>query len=131
MTDPSAQSEVRQRAGISPFAGCLISLLIGAAGVACLGVVLQLTLRGDIYLGRGSPNETRVWLVREDANQGLGLSTSRVATRDGGGHPACVESRIRFILWRSDGSAQAITYCDCSLTGGEGHIDGPCERAIP
>jgi len=131
MTDQPAQSELQQRAGISPLAGCLISLLIGAAGVACLGVVLQLTLRGDIYLGRGSPNETRVWLIRENSNQGLGLSSSRAAVRDGSGRAVCVESRIRFILWRSDGSAQAITYCDCSLTGAEEHIDGPCERAIP
>jgi hypothetical protein len=130
MTGTKAQAGPRSSAGMSPTVGCLISLLVGGAGVACLVVFLQLALRGDISLSRGTPNELRVWLIQEGTNQGLGVSSSHVASYDGGA-PKCVETIVRLVLWRSDGSARSITYCDCSKDGFDIHIDGSCPREAP
>jgi hypothetical protein len=127
MTRPSAESEVRQEARVSPVAGCLISLSIGLAAVACLAFILQLTLRGDITLGQGSANETRLWLIREDANQGLGLSRTRTLFSVGARAP-CTETDVRFLLWRSDVDYPPVTACRCASPDGDVQRDGPCPR---
>lgn len=125
MTDASAQSGPRQGAGVSPVAGCLISLAVGAAAVTCLALILQLTLRGDITLGQGSANQTRLWLIREGANQGLGVSTSR--TRSSFTADAqCTQTAVRFYLWRSDGDYPPVTSCTCASGEGDVQMEGPC-----
>jgi hypothetical protein len=131
MSEASTQEDLPRQRHISPAVGCLLSLFIGGAGVACLVLILQLALRGDIVLARGSANETRVWLVREATSEGLGWSTSHAASRDSSGRAVCVETRVRFYFWRADGSARDVTYCDCNLESGERHIDGSCPSVAP
>jgi hypothetical protein len=131
--DPPAGRETggRRSRPISPALGCLLSILLGLLGVACVLIVGLFATQGEIAFRRGEPDEVRVWLVREPTNQGLGLSTGRVTSRAEDGRPVCVESRIRFLLWRSDGSARALTFCDCAAGQNDEHIEGPCPRGIP
>lgn len=125
MIDASGQTAVRRGAGISPLTGCLISLAVGAGAVACLVLILQLTLRGDVILGGGSTNETRVWLIREDTNQGIGVSRSTTGA-SAEAMAQCTQLTVRFYLWRSDGDYPPITTCSCASGDGAVQLEGPC-----
>jgi hypothetical protein len=125
MNEASGQREHRNEVRISPVAGCLISLSVGVVTVASLVLVAQLTLRGDMFVGRGTPNETRLWLIQEGGNQGLGLSRTRARTSSvTDAHSS--ETSIRFIPWRSDGAYPPITTCNCPSTEGEVQTQGLC-----
>jgi hypothetical protein len=78
----------------------------------------SLLATGELRLARGSLTETRVWLIREPSNEGLGLSTGRIV--DGGTGRVCVESRVRFFLWTSDAPPEPTEYCGCYERDGEG-----------
>jgi hypothetical protein len=125
MTGAAAQTGQPQRRGIPPLAGCAISAAVGLAAVACLVAVLQLTLRGDIAFGRGTSNETRLWLIHEDGNESLGLSRSRIRASTAA-DSRCTETSIHFYLWRSDGDYPPITTCSCPSAQGQVEANGAC-----
>jgi hypothetical protein len=56
---------------------------------------------------------TRLWLVSEGGNRGLGWSTASVVAGAGSTDRVCVQTRVRFLLYRANGSAQPVTYCEC------------------
>jgi len=93
--------------------GCLISLLIGLAVVGVVYLVLSLASGREIHARVGEFNEVRLWLVREDQNTGFGISSSSLADLQTQAAGPCVVTSVRFLLWRDDGSAQNIRYCEC------------------
>jgi hypothetical protein len=129
LTTPSTSLESgrAQPKGLSPALGCGLALLLALAGGAlCLGFG-ALLLRDQITLPGGGPAPGRLWLVREGNNQGLGLSTSRVVEGSRDGPRACVETRVRFLLWRSDGTSAPTAYCECFAREAEEWIpEGVC-----
>jgi hypothetical protein len=99
--------------GLSPVAGCaLLGLLALLSGAFCFGLG-TLLFRDEIRLPSAGPAEGRLWLVREADNQGLGIATVRLVSGSDEGPQACVETRVRFLLWKSDGTALATRYCQC------------------
>lgn len=103
----------------SPAVGCLISVLIGlvATGVVYLG--LFLASGREIRARVGEFNEARLWLVREDRHAGIGISTSNLVDPEMEPADACVVTRVRYLLWRTDGSAQNVRYCECYQRAGD------------
>jgi hypothetical protein len=113
--------------GIPPAAGCALAVLLALIGGAvCLGFG-SLLFRQQITLPGGGPTPGRIWLVREGGNRGLAISTGRVVRGSVDGPEACIETRVRFLLWQSDGTAAASDYCECFRLAGERWIsEGQC-----
>lgn len=125
-------SESQEGAGeglaLSPRTGCLISLLLGLVGVALVFAIGTLVTQREIVFGRGQPVETRLWLVSSEGNQGLAFSRGRVVEGDLSGQEVCVQTRVRFLLWRRSGPAQNTEYCECyAREAGRWVYTGACE----
>ena len=126
MTGPTSTSRsAGPPTGISPAAGCVVALLLTAIGIASAFAVGSLLVRGDLVVARGDLTETRVWLIREPDQEGLGFSRSSVVSR--GETRACVLTRVGFLLWQSTGDTSGTSFCAC-YEGGQGSWEevGPC-----
>jgi hypothetical protein len=93
-----------------------------AAGL--LLIVLSIALRGEARFSKGDLGELRVWIIRESANQGLGLSTTRiVAGRESEGE-ACLRTTARFLMIRSAQEVIDVEFCECYEKQGETWVGG-------
>lgn len=120
------------RRGLSPAAGCLLALAIGLAGAALCLVLGILVVQGEVRLPGGELTAPRLWLVREPQAQGLGLETKRIVRGGVREDAACVETRVRFLLWRSDGSASRLVFCECyGRVDERWELKGPCAPSGP
>lgn len=91
-----------------------------------ISAVLILGLRGEIVLGKGIAGENRIWWVRNQTEEGLGVS--RVNTVHSG-RPGvmCESTHIVFLLWKSQGNFAPVETCECYRLGPEGVADeGVC-----
>jgi hypothetical protein len=114
------------RAQLSPAAGCGLSLAIGLAGTCLVAAILALAFRGEIVLGRGIGNESRLWLVREEGQTGLGLSLVQATASPKPG-VACERTSVYFIVWGAGDPKPAVAYCDCyQLMPGAIVYEGAC-----
>jgi hypothetical protein len=85
-----------------------------AAGL--LLIVLSIALRGEARFSKGDLGELRVWIIRESANQGLGLSTTRiVAGRESEGE-ACLRTTARFLMIRTAQEVKDVVFYFASAT---------------
>jgi hypothetical protein len=95
------------------------------AGIALVFLVGSLLVRGEIVFARGSLRETRLWLIRESSDEGLGLSTQKILEQGQG--RACVTTSVRFLLWRSSAPPEEPVYCRCYERAEAGWTEaGPC-----
>lgn len=126
MNKTSSDSRAAEpRTGISPAAGCAIALILTAAGIAAVFAVGSLLARGDLVVARGELTETRLWLIREDEQEGFGFSNSSLVSR--GEDRACVRTRVGFLLWQSSGDTSGTSFCSCYETRqGSWEEVGPC-----
>ncbi len=122
MPDPNAPEgpEPEHRTvGVSPAVGCLSTLLVAVVAAGLLLIILSIALRGEARFSKGDLGEVRFWLIRESANQGLGLSTTRiVAGRESSG-VVCIRTSARFLMIRSEREIEDVAYCDCYERQGE------------
>lgn len=114
MTATGVQSGRSSSLPIPPALGCLLSVLLGLAGVGILFVVLSFAFRGEVRFSAGELTETRVWLIREEPDLGLGVSTARIVSGSRSDGQACVETTVRFLMLRSsEDTRQSVAYCEC------------------
>lgn len=110
---PRSSGDSPRPSGLTPAAGCILSVLIGAAGLVVFIAAMTLALRGEIAFGQGTPGEVRLWLITEPESKGLGLSTAhRVSTSDEATRD-CYLRQVRFLLWRSVEPGVGTSYCEC------------------
>ena len=105
---------VRGDSLMTPLKGCALSLFLALVAGGFLLFVFVLALQGEVRIGKSDSSAFRIWLVRETVNQGVGISTTRKASstpKDAAGF--CQKTTVRFLLWRSDGDIQNISYCEC------------------
>ncbi len=129
-SDPARSNESGGRSvKVSPALGCLSVILVGVVAAGLLLVVLSIVLRGEARFSKGDLGELRIWLIRETANQGLGLSTTRiVAGRESSGK-ACVRTTARFLMVRSAQEVEDVQFCECFEKQGETWVGGgECEQ---
>jgi len=109
---------------VSPALGCLSVILIGVLAAGLLLAALSIALRGEARFSKGDLGELRIWLIRETANQGLGLSTTRiVAGRESSGR-ACVRTTARFLMVRTAQEVKDVQFCECYEKQGETWVGG-------
>jgi hypothetical protein len=117
---------------ISPALGCLLSVLLGLVGVLIVFQTAKLATQGEIRIGGTEVTPNRIWLVREGANRGLGWSSSRVVEGSRAGPEMCVATSVSFLLWRKDGTAVPVDFCECyEQQGSSWQLLGGCEEAGP
>ena len=86
-----------------------------------------LAVRGDIVIARDDLRQTRLWLVREEGSRGLGFSSARFVSGDAQSDRACVETRVRFLLWQSSQPTPGLRYCECyRRVDGQWQYSGAC-----
>ncbi len=132
-SEQAEATESQGRSGnVSPALGCFSVFLAAVLAASLLLIVLSIALRGEARIGKGDLGELRVWLIREAANQGLGLSTTRiVAGRESEGE-ACVRTTARFLMIRSAQEVKDVVFCDCYEKRGETWVGGgDCPAPIP
>ena len=125
MSDPEAANgpEPEHRTvGVSPAVGCLSTVLVAVLATGLLLIILSVALRGEARFSKGDLGELRIWLIRESANQGLGLSTTRiVAGRESSG-VVCIRTSARFLMIRSEQVIENVVFCDCYEKQGENWV---------
>ena len=129
-SDPAQSNESGGRSvKVSPALGCLSVILVGVVAAGLLLVVLSIALRGEARFSKGDLGELRIWLIRETANQGLALSTTRiVAGRESSGE-VCVRTSARFLMVRSAQEIEDVQFCECFEKQGETWVGGgECEQ---
>ena len=124
-SDPAKSKESGGRNfKVSPALGCLSVVLVGFVAAGLLLVVLSIALRGEARFSKGDLGELRIWLIRETANQGLGLSTTRiVAGRESSGK-ACVRTTAMFLMVRAAQEVEDVQFCECYEKQAETWVGG-------
>ena len=102
-----------------PAVGCLVSLGIGLLAAGVFYLLVTITVQGEIRFRRGELGETRVWLIREGGEQGIGISGTRVVSGSEAAGRACAETRVRFVMLRTDVPPEPVSYCECLERTGE------------
>lgn len=114
---------------VPPALGCAFSVLLGLAGVAITFVVLSLAFRGELRLTGEQLTERRIWLIREQGEFGLGLSNTRVVNGSEDSGQACVATKVRFLMLRSEQPVLPADYCECyQQMDGSWQSIGECEE---
>lgn len=132
MSEPRTEAEGQQELGldqlpVSPAIGCLAALLLSLLGVLLIFLVVKLMVEGELRMGGGPLTPNRVWLLREGDNRGFGWSSGRVLDELSDDNRRCVDTSVRYLLWRSDETAQPVDYCECYLRAGDGwQYEGVC-----
>ena len=110
--------------------GCALILLAACCTFYLSGALVRLATRGELVLRQAGLEETRLWLVRQPESSGLGLSDTRRISGEQAENRVCLRTRIRFLLWRSDGSRTTLEECRCYDLRGEAWIAGPSCTAL-
>ena len=102
-----------------PAVGCLVSIGIGLLAVGVFYLLVTMAVQGEVRIGRGELGETRVWLLREGGERGVGLSSTRVVSGSAAAGKACVETRVRFLVLAGAEGSGPVNYCECLEKVGE------------
>ena len=87
-------------------------MAIGLAGACLVTALMAFGQSGEIVLGKGMGNESRLWLIQDGAEAGIGLSWVRPVSSS---RPdvACERTMVYFLLWKASGPKPSISYCEC------------------
>ena len=90
--------------------GCGILLIFWFALLLVPCGLLFLAVQQEIIIPQGDvPGaQTRIWLIMEARQRGIGISTASVQQE---GLTACVQTDARFLLW--SGQSDPLQYCEC------------------
>ncbi len=114
---------------VSPGLGCLSVIVVGVVAAGLLLVVLSIALRGEARFSKGDLGELRIWLIRETANQGLALSTTRIVEGRESSGKVCVRTTARFVMVRSAQEVEDVQFCECYEKQGETWVGvGECRQ---
>ncbi len=91
--------------------GCIIALVVWflILLLPCFLIVLAVQQEIVISTGGAPGQQTRLWLISEADERGLGVSTT--STRQSNENAICVETDVHFYLWA--GKSDPSSYCDC------------------
>ena len=96
-----------------------------AAGL--LLIVLSIALRGEARFTKGDLGELRLWLIRESANQGFALSSTRIVVGSEASGEVCIRTTARFLMIQSANEVEDVVFCDCYERQGQSWVTaGDC-----
>jgi hypothetical protein len=92
-------------------AGCIVLLVIWFGILLLPCFLIMLAVQGEITISTGGApgQQTRLWLVSEPDERGLGISSASAI--QSAPDAVCVETSVRFYLWA--GSSEPSVYCEC------------------
>ncbi len=92
--------------------GCGVILAIWFLLLLTPCVLVYLATQGEITISTGSVpgQELRLWLMTEDRNRGVGISSAAVAGGNGT-TDICLQTDVRYLLWA--GRGENASYCEC------------------
>jgi hypothetical protein len=102
-----------------PAAGCLLSIGIGIIGVLLVFAVLSLAFSGELTVRLGEFREFRFWTVSEGDNRGIAYSIPRFTNGSIEAGEVCLQTKVRFILWRTVEEQLNPSYCECFQRAGD------------
>lgn len=110
---PSADLKMSTRTG------CILVAVIGIVLFIILWMCILLAVRGEIALQNEQRVGIRIWVVNSDGNQGLASSNSREVSQEHTPETICLQTTVRYILWKSSSPQPTLNYCECytSLAG--------------
>jgi hypothetical protein len=110
--EPSAPSLIRYLRRL----GCALLLAVWFTVLLLPCALIVLATKGEIVVAQGGlPGQyIRVWLVMEEDQRGLGISSTSAVRSEGA---ECLQTGVNYVLWQ--GSAESATYCDCFTRSGE------------
>ncbi|MFQ5942006.1 MAG: hypothetical protein ACE5JF_00465 [Anaerolineales bacterium] len=124
---PNETDSARRTGGISPTVGCSSTIIFAVVAASVLLIILSIALRGEARFSKGDLGELRLWLIRESANQGLGVSTTRIMGGSEVSGEVCIRTTARFLMIRSEQEIEDVVYCECYVKQGETWVSvGDC-----
>jgi hypothetical protein len=132
-SEPAQATESQGRkVNVPPALGCFSVFLVAVLAAGMLLIVLSIALRGEARFDKGDLGELRIWLIRETANQGLALSTTRIIAGAESSGEACVRTTARFLMVRSAQEIKDVAFCECYEKQGETWVGaGDCPTPNP
>ena len=103
--------------------GYLIFLLVWLFLIGLPAFAFILAAQGQIELGSTEGQYLRIFLLREEDAEGLGIVWARPLSSQ----PLCLQTSVRYVLWA--GQAQNVTFCQCIDPTTDAQlpaIPGPC-----
>jgi len=91
----------------------LVIVIIWLAVAAFPFLAFGIASQGELRFGNQSERQLRLFLVQEDAAQGIGVEWRRPYPNQ----PACTRTSVSYLLWEGEG--QNTTYCQCVPAGPE------------
>lgn len=86
----------------------LLILILWFIGMSLPIVMFALGARGQLQLGTPEANHIRLFLVREEESEGVGLEWARNSAQTN-----CTQTTVSYWLWEGD-SQDTIHYCTCA-----------------
>ena len=127
LSEPASQAAEQSSRGVSPGLGCLFTIVIGVLAAALLLLTLSIALRGEARFSKGELGAIRLWVIREDQNQGLAFSTTRIVDGSESSGEACIQTTARFLMLRSAQPVEDVEFCECfEKSGGRWATTGAC-----
>lgn len=102
---PAARASRARRVGCGAAVILWFLLLLTPCGLLLIAVTGEVTIPTGSLPGQ----ETRLWLIMEADQRGLGISTAGVQSQSE--TRACLQINSRFLLWQ--GRADSVSYCEC------------------
>lgn len=101
-----------KRRGLLWRLGCGLILIIWFLILLTPCFFLVLASQQEIRISQGElpGQEIRVWLVMDEKQRGLGISSTFTQEIDGA---ICLQTSVSYVLWQ--GSGEASQYCDCFI----------------
>lgn len=92
--------------------GCGLILVVWFLLLLTPCALIYLATQGEITIPTGSVpgQEVRLWLMTEDRNRGIGVSSAAVIGGNGT-TDICLQTDVRYLLWA--GRGENASYCEC------------------
>lgn len=104
--------------------GCILLLVIWFMVLLLPCFMIVLATQQQITISQGSlpDQEIRIWLVMEQNQRGLGISSTSTHPAKGDNLPTdslCLQTNVNYLLWQ--GKGEASTYCECYAHDGDNY----------
>ncbi|MCY4069932.1 MAG: hypothetical protein OXG60_01400 [Chloroflexi bacterium] len=111
--DGRTRSSRLRRVGCGLLVPLWFMLLLMPCALFYLAVNGEIRIWHDSVPDPYSQPRLLISLISEMDDRGLRIETSSVFKPNADNLSLCVETKVRFVLWESQGGNQDVTYCEC------------------
>lgn len=117
--EPITELPVRPKRSLLSRLGCSVLLVIWFAILLTPCALIYLASNGEIRISHSDIPDSylhpllSIELLTEVDSRGLRIVNSSVAENSFDDDLLCVQTDVRFLLWKTDEENQDVTFCDC------------------